>query len=76
MTASRQFNFLRSLKWFGVSVAERFKTGCLAVLCPACAQLGINMDPNWESRPPELQCVTTQDSFKPATSLTVLWDIL
>ncbi|GJE91050.1 hypothetical protein PsYK624_071980 [Phanerochaete sordida] len=53
MTASRQFSYLRLLKWFGLNVMKRLKEGCLALLCPACPQPGINMDPDWESRPPE-----------------------
>ena len=53
MTANRQFGYLKMLKWFGLDVLHKLKEACLAILCPACPQPDINMDPNWESRPPE-----------------------
>ncbi|GJE96005.1 hypothetical protein PsYK624_121980 [Phanerochaete sordida] len=52
MAASRQFGFLQTLKWFGKNV-NNLKSGCLAVLCAACPNIGINMAPGWEQRPQE-----------------------
>ncbi|KAL6310200.1 hypothetical protein BKA93DRAFT_821259 [Sparassis latifolia] len=50
MTAHRQFAYLQALKRFGLQVTKKLKAGCLAVLCPACPQPDINMDPEWQDR--------------------------
>ncbi|KAK7677491.1 hypothetical protein QCA50_019497 [Cerrena zonata] len=51
MVAHRQWSHLRSLKRFAQSVREKLQPRCLAVLCPACPQPDINMDPDWQKRP-------------------------
>ncbi|KAI0061020.1 hypothetical protein BV25DRAFT_1827265 [Artomyces pyxidatus] len=53
LTSHRQFAFLQTLKRFGESVREKYSPGSLVVLCPACAQPGKNMDPNWRDTPKE-----------------------
>ncbi|KAI0071051.1 hypothetical protein K474DRAFT_1736809 [Panus rudis PR-1116 ss-1] len=57
MTASRQYEFLHSLIRAAEDVSFKMAEGCLAVLCPACPQPEINMDPNWKSRPEEEQYI-------------------
>ncbi|KDQ48911.1 hypothetical protein JAAARDRAFT_144255, partial [Jaapia argillacea MUCL 33604] len=51
MMAERQYSYIRALKRNDLDVAKRLPLDSLAVLCPACPQPGINMDPNWRSRP-------------------------
>ena len=51
MTAHRQWSYLQTLRRFGLDVREKLRPGSVAVRCPACPQPGVNMDPNWESRP-------------------------
>lgn len=49
MAAHRQYAFLRALRWNNQRADQPLSSGSLAVLCPACPQLGINMDPNWRN---------------------------
>ena len=49
----RQFSYIQAVRRFGQTIRDKLPPGSLAVRCPACPQPGINMDPNWESRPPE-----------------------
>ncbi|KAI0682452.1 hypothetical protein BC835DRAFT_1235178, partial [Cytidiella melzeri] len=51
MRASHHYQYLCLLKWNGLSVSRNIPSGSLAVLCPACPQPGINMDPTWRERP-------------------------
>ncbi len=48
MTAAREFSFMRATKRFGVEPSPELPLGSMAVLCPACPQPGINMDPKYE----------------------------
>lgn len=50
MTAMREFSFIRALKRNGLRPSKELPPGSLAVLCPSCPQIGINMDPNWQKR--------------------------
>ena len=47
----RQFSYVQAVRRAGERVQEKLPPGSLAVRCPACPQPGINMDPNWRSRP-------------------------
>ena len=49
----REFMFLRATRRAGVEPTAELPARSLAVLCPACPQPGINMDPHWEERKPE-----------------------
>ncbi|RDX46393.1 hypothetical protein OH76DRAFT_1356133 [Lentinus brumalis] len=49
MTAAREFSFMRATKRFGVEPSSTLPPGSMAVLCPACPQPGINMDPVYEA---------------------------
>ncbi|OJT09417.1 hypothetical protein TRAPUB_10785, partial [Trametes pubescens] len=51
MTSHREFQHLQTLRRFGLDVADKLPEGSVAVLCPACPQLSINMDLDWETRP-------------------------
>ena len=53
MRASRQYQFLCLLKWQAHAVHAERASGALSVLCPACPQPGINMNPEWMERPRE-----------------------
>ena len=53
MVAHRQWSHVRLLKRFAQSVCEKLESGTLAVLCRACPQPDINMDPDWKNRPSE-----------------------
>ncbi|RDX45950.1 hypothetical protein OH76DRAFT_1356862, partial [Lentinus brumalis] len=55
MIAAREFSFMRMTKRFDVQPSDALEAGCLAVLCPACPQPGINMDPRWDGGRPEGQ---------------------
>ncbi|KAI0763380.1 hypothetical protein BC629DRAFT_1293991 [Irpex lacteus] len=54
MRVYRHYQFLCELKWNAQSVSRTLPPGSLAVLCPACPQPGINMDPKWQERPRHL----------------------
>ncbi|RPD55070.1 hypothetical protein L227DRAFT_475895, partial [Lentinus tigrinus ALCF2SS1-6] len=47
----RKFMFLRATRRAGVQPTTPLDLGCLGVLCPACPQNEMNMDPNWKNRP-------------------------
>jgi hypothetical protein len=51
MVAYRQYIYLKLLARTDQDVQQKFDPGSLAVLCPACPQPGINMDPKWQERP-------------------------
>ncbi|KAI0060783.1 hypothetical protein BV25DRAFT_1806721 [Artomyces pyxidatus] len=55
--SNREFAFLRAVRRAGQSPRRNLPAGSLAVLCPACPQLDINMDPNWRTRPTHLRFV-------------------
>lgn len=55
LTAMREFTFLRQVKRAGVLPTGKLPSGSLAVLCPACPQPGMNMDPAWRQRPEKLR---------------------
>ena len=41
---------MQACKRHGVDPSVDMAPASLATLCPACPQIGINMDPNWEAR--------------------------
>lgn len=43
--------FLRATRRAGVEPTLPLELGSLTVLCAACPQDGMNMDPNWAQRP-------------------------
>ncbi len=47
----REFMFLRATRRAGVEPVRPLELGCIAVLCPACPQKDMNMDPRWKDRP-------------------------
>ncbi|KAI0063770.1 hypothetical protein BV25DRAFT_1767553, partial [Artomyces pyxidatus] len=49
--SNREFVFLRAVRRAGEVPKRALAAGSLAVLCPACPQIDINMDPNWRTRP-------------------------
>ncbi|KAI0054763.1 hypothetical protein BV25DRAFT_1816572 [Artomyces pyxidatus] len=53
-TANREFVFLRAVRRAGLEPKRGLPAGSLAVLCPACPQIGINMAPDWRDRPAHL----------------------
>ncbi|KAI0684999.1 hypothetical protein C8T65DRAFT_712839 [Cerioporus squamosus] len=53
MTAVREFAFIRSTKRAGVVPSHSMPAGCLAILCPACPQPGINLDSRWDGGRPK-----------------------
>lgn len=57
MTAMREFQFALLLKRMGFTGANDARHGDLAVLCPTCPQLDINMAPGWQDCPPAERCV-------------------
>ncbi|KAJ3523525.1 hypothetical protein NM688_g8716 [Phlebia brevispora] len=78
----RHFSYVRSLKWFGLNAARKLPPRSLAVLCAACSQPGINMDPDWESEPRDKWYVSSDmHSSTPRTatldlaSMTRKWTI-
>lgn len=50
MTACREYRFITAAKRAGCDAKQDMGSGSLAVLCPACPQPDMNMDPNWMSR--------------------------
>lgn len=55
MTAARTFDHITNLKRHGRKVRELVYAS-LAILCPACPQPDINMEPGWQSRAEDLRC--------------------
>ncbi|KAI0050137.1 hypothetical protein FA95DRAFT_686892 [Auriscalpium vulgare] len=51
LTSAREFAYLRTVRRAGVLPVRNMEAGSLAVLCPACPQPDINMDPRWRERP-------------------------
>ncbi|EMD32484.1 hypothetical protein CERSUDRAFT_118810 [Gelatoporia subvermispora B] len=49
--AMQEFIWLRSAKRAGLDPVRNMRAGSLAVLCPSCPQLGVNMDSRWRARP-------------------------
>ncbi|KAI0037532.1 hypothetical protein FA95DRAFT_1467291, partial [Auriscalpium vulgare] len=55
MISQREFTYLSATKRAGVQPDRNMSPGSLAVLCPACPQIGINMDPQWKTRGDDLR---------------------
>ncbi|KAI0043375.1 hypothetical protein FA95DRAFT_1498735 [Auriscalpium vulgare] len=55
MISQREFEYLSATKRAGAEPGRNMAGGSLAVLCPACPQPEINMDPQWKTRGPELR---------------------
>ncbi|KAH9919145.1 hypothetical protein B0H21DRAFT_713026 [Amylocystis lapponica] len=53
LISMREFTFLRAARRAGVSPTRNLPPRSLAVLCPACPQPSMNMDPSWQMRAPE-----------------------
>ncbi|KAI0311061.1 hypothetical protein OF83DRAFT_1166459 [Amylostereum chailletii] len=51
MISNREHAYLTVVRRSGVKPARQLKAGALVVLCPACPQIEINMDPEWKERP-------------------------
>lgn len=58
LISAREFAFITLTKRMGLLPTAEYELGALAVLCPACPQPGINMDPDWMNRPFDERCVT------------------
>ncbi|EJD34833.1 hypothetical protein AURDEDRAFT_75829 [Auricularia subglabra TFB-10046 SS5] len=59
-TAFRMYSFLAKVKETGVDIPrhrQEFPAGSMATFCAACPQPGINMSPDWKTRPDNLKCV-------------------
>ncbi|KAI0713022.1 hypothetical protein C8T65DRAFT_695089 [Cerioporus squamosus] len=56
----REFMFLRATRRAGVEPTIPLDLGSLMVLCPACPQKDMNMDPRWKDRP---LCEQHKDMF-------------
>lgn len=54
LAAHRTFSFVTAAKRHGRDI-RNLVYGSLAVLCPACPQPEMNMDPQWLSRSEELR---------------------
>lgn len=58
MHSFRQFSFLQSLKRHGQALVSKLPPRSLAVLCPACPQIGINITlDDWKHLPRDLEYV-------------------
>ncbi len=53
----QEYVFLRATRRAGVEPSKSLDPATLAVLCPACPQPDINMDPNWRHREEDKKCV-------------------
>ncbi|KAI0050260.1 hypothetical protein FA95DRAFT_1454082, partial [Auriscalpium vulgare] len=55
MISQREFAYLSATKRANEQPRRDMNAGSLAVLCPACPQPGINMDPHWQTREDDLR---------------------
>ncbi|KAA1479376.1 hypothetical protein DENSPDRAFT_756233, partial [Dentipellis sp. KUC8613] len=55
LRAARSFDFLQTCRWFGQEPDVELEAGCLAIKCPSCPWVDLNMDPGWKQRPQEEQ---------------------
>ncbi|KAH8093974.1 hypothetical protein BXZ70DRAFT_897055, partial [Cristinia sonorae] len=48
LTAAREWQMLMAAKRHGLASLEDLEYGSLTVSCPACPQIGVNMEPGWQ----------------------------